>query len=207
MEDLVERLGSVPLARIVAWPPPGMATEEDLLREPAGRKRLCELVDGVLVEKPMATYESMLAAILIRLLGRFLDAHDIGTVTGADGLLRLADGLVRAPDVSFISWDHFPGHELPADPIFNVAPDLAVEILSPSNTAGEMDRKLSEYFAAGTRLVWIMDPVTWSVRVYTSPVDCSVCTVDGELDGGDVLPGFHLSVREWMDRAGRRKSS
>ena len=205
MADLVARLGSVPLDRIVAWPPPGTATEEDLLREPAGRKRLCELVDGVLVEKPMATYESVLATILSTLLWNFLDAHDLGVIAGEAGLLRLGQGLVRAPDVSFISWDQFPDRELPADAIFSAAPDLAVEILSPSNTEGEMDRKLREYFAAGTRLVWMMDPEAVTVSVYTSPEEWSVCTVDGELDGGDVLPGFRVSVREWMQKAGRRK--
>jgi Uma2 family endonuclease len=69
------------------------------------------------------------------------------------------------------------GRELPADPIFSVVPDLAVEILSPSNTVREMERKLREYFTAGTRLVWIVDPATSTARVYTSPVDCSVCKV------------------------------
>src|SRR6266705_2232546 len=84
LADLIERLGSIPLERIPAHPAPGTATEADLLRRPDGEKRLYELVDGVLVEKPMGFYESLLAALLIRFLGSFLDVHDLGIVLGAD---------------------------------------------------------------------------------------------------------------------------
>ena len=202
LAHVAERLGGIPVDRIVTWPLPGAATDEDLLREP----RLCELVDGVLVEKPMATFESLLAVILIRILGPYLDVHDSGIVLGADGLQRLAPGLIRAPDVSFISWNQFPDHELPAEAIFNVYPELAVEILSPTNTENEMARKRSEYFAAGARLVWIMNSEAVTVQVWTSPVDCSVHTIDDVLDGGDVLPGFRVSIRAWIEKAGRRKS-
>src|SRR3712207_3727837 len=105
LADLHERLGRVPLSRIRCHPAPGTATEADVLVYPRGEKRLCELVDGVLVEKPQGYYESLLAAWLIRFLGRFLDAHDPGMVLGADATLRLAPGLVRLPDVSFIAWE------------------------------------------------------------------------------------------------------
>jgi Uma2 family endonuclease len=201
MADVVERLGHVPLDRIAGRPAPGTATEADLLIEPGGNKRLCELVDCVLVEKPMASYESSLAIALAVILHAYLRHHRLGIVLGPDGLLRLKWGLVRAPDVSFISWSRFPGRKRPEGAIFSVAPDLAVEILSPSNTPEEMDRKIGEYFAAGTHLVWIMDPDAATVRVYTSPVQCSVRTVDDELDGGDVLPGLRVSIREWIQDA------
>jgi Uma2 family endonuclease len=197
LAHVADRLGGIPVDRIVRWPPPGTATDEDLLREP----RLCELVDGVLVEKPMATFESLLAIILVRILGPYLDVHDLGIVVGEAGLQRLAPGLVRAPDVSFISWDQFAGRKRPREAIFSVFPDLAVEVLSPTNTEKEMARKRGEYFAAGTRLMWIMDPESVTVQVWTSPVDCSVRTVDDVLDGGDVLPGFRVSIREWVERA------
>ena len=107
-----------------------MAAEEDLLREQDGNKRLCELVDGVLVEKPLATYESRLAFVLAAMLETFLYETGLGIGLGEAGFLRLAFGLVRAPDVSFISWERFPGRKRPPDRIFRVAPDLAVEILS-----------------------------------------------------------------------------
>src|ERR1043166_1829133 len=86
--DLLDRLG-VPPQRIRFHPPPGTATEADVLVRPNGEKRLFELVDGVLVEKPMGFYESLLAAWPIRLLGRFLDQHDLGFVLGVDATLRL----------------------------------------------------------------------------------------------------------------------
>src|SRR5438270_5199147 len=112
--ELHERLGGVPLYRIRCHPAPGTATEADVLIGSNGEKRLCELVDGVLVEKPMGFYESLVAALLIRILGSFVEEHDLGVVLGADGTLRLMPGLVRLPDVSFIAWEHFPNRELPA---------------------------------------------------------------------------------------------
>ena len=76
-----------------------------------------------------------------------------------------------------------------------------VEVLSPGNTAAEMDRKLCEYFDAGVELVWYVDPRARVVRVYKSYDDCVTLTEDDELDGGHVLPGFRLSIREWFERA------
>src|SRR5215213_8886450 len=83
---LHERLGGIPLVRIRRNPPPGTATEADLLR-PHGP--ICELIDGVLVEKPMGTKESLLAVRIVRLLGDFVEPGDLGVVLGADGVLRL----------------------------------------------------------------------------------------------------------------------
>jgi Uma2 family endonuclease len=205
LADLLERLGGVPPERIRLQPAPGTAREADVLACPHGEKRLCELVDGVLVEKPIGYYESLVAAILIRVLGNFLDQHDLGIVLGADATLRLVPGLVRLPDVSFVAWEQFPNRELPAEPIPDLVPDLAVEVLSEGNTAAEMNRKLREYFAAGVRLVWYADPDERTVRVYTSPTDVRLLTEDGTLEGEPVLPDFQLSVREWFDRAGRRR--
>ena len=205
-EEWHHGLGDVPLSRIVFDPWPGTATEQDLLTFVERDKRLVELVDGTLVEKPMGYYESLLAGVLIQLLRNFLDAHDLGIVLAADDPLRLASGLVRIPDVCFISWERFPNRELPAEPIPELAPDLAVEVLSESNTEAEMERKLREYFAAGTRVVWYVEPEPRTVRVYTSPSDVRLVGEAETLDGGTVLPGFQLKVREWFDRAGRRRS-
>jgi Uma2 family endonuclease len=206
LADVVERLGSIPLERIPARPAPGTATEADVLARPVGEKRLYELVDGVLVEKPMGFYESRLAVVLSRLLEEFLDRHDEGTVVGADATMRLEPGLVRLPDVSFISWERLPNRELPREPVPDLAPDLAVEVLSEGNTPAEMERKLREYFAAGTRLVWYLDPASRTATVYSSPESSVVLTEEDTLEGGDVLPGFRLPVREWFERAGQRRS-
>lgn len=205
LADLHERLGRVPLYRIRCHPAPGTATEADVLVYPTGEKRLYELVDGVLVEKPVGYSESLLAAWLIRFLGSFLDVHDLGMVLGADATLRLAPGLVRLPDVSFIAWERFPNRELPAEPIPDLAPDLAVEILSAGNTAAEMERKLQEYFSAGVRLVWYVYPEQHTVHVYTSRRAVRILHAEDILDGGTALPGFQLTIQEWFARAGRRR--
>jgi Uma2 family endonuclease len=207
LADLLDRLGHVPPERIRLHPAPGTATEDDVLVRPGGEKRLCELIDGVLVDKPMGYYESLLATLLISFLWRFLDEHDLGIVLGADATLRLAPGLVRLPDVSFISWDRFPDRRLPAEPIPDLAPDLAVEVLSPSNTEREMTRKLHEYFAAGCRLAWYVLPDERVVRVYTDPIAVRILHEDDVLDGSSVLPGFRLPIRDWFDRAGPRRDA
>lgn len=207
LADLLARLGGVPLERIRFHPYPGTAVEADVLARPDGEKRLCELVEGVLVEKPMGYYESRLAAVLIQVLGYYVEARDLGIVLGADATLRLAPHLVRLPDVCFISWRHFPNRELPAEPMPDLAPDLAVEILSRSNTEAEMARKRREYFDAGTTLVWIVDPPTRTARVYTRTEESVHVPVDGALDGGDVLPGFQFSLQEWFDRAGHQRGA
>jgi Uma2 family endonuclease len=203
--DLLDRLGGITPARVWFRPVPGTATEKDVIEVEARENRLCELVDGVLVEKAMGQYESRLAAVLIHYLEVFLDRHDLGVVYGADATLRLMPGLVRIPDVSFVSWDRLPGHELPAEPIPDLVPDLAVEVLSESNTEAEMKRKLREYFQAGSRLVWLVDPQTRTARVYTVPRRSRLVAEDEALDGGAVLPGFSLTLREWFQRAGRRR--
>lgn len=205
LADLHERLGGIPLERIRCHPAPGTATEADVLVHFNGEKHLCELVDGVLVEKPMGYYEARLAMCLGGLLDSFCTTHDLGIVLGADATLRLAPGLVRLPDVSFLAWEHFPNRELPAEPMPDLAPDLAVEVLSAGNTAAEMERKLHEYFAAGVRLVWYAYPEQRTVHVYTSPLHVRILTEDDSLDGGVVLPGFQLPIREWFRRAGRRR--
>lgn len=198
--DLLRRLPISP-ERILLSPRPGAATEEDLL----GCPRLCELVDGVLVEKAMGFYESRRAAALIYFLETYLAQNPIGFVLDGSGMCRVEPGQVRLPDVSFYSWDHFPGKALPADTqVLGLAPDLAVEALSPGNTPEEMDRKRREYFAAGTKLYWEVDPAARTVKVYTNVRRHKLAGEDGTLSGGNVLPGFSLGVREWFEKAGKR---
>src|SRR5271166_822729 len=101
-------------------------------------------------------------------------------------------GQVDISDVAFTSRERLPGRERPGKPIPDLAPDLAVEILSKGNTKAEMKRKLAEYFQAGTRQVWPVDPRKRTVRVHTSP-DQSVLLEEGDtLLAGDILPGFRL---------------
>jgi Uma2 family endonuclease len=195
--DLLDDLGNIPPNRILLFPSPGTATEADVLRmDGRADRRLCELVDGTLVEKGMGLRESLLAVFISSLLRPYCHQHNLGIVTGEQGALRLWEGLVRIPDVAFISWDMLPGRRIPDEPIPDLAPDLAVEVLSESNTRAEMERKRGEYFRAGTRLVWEVDPGTRSVAVYTQPDSPTILRDADILDGGPVLPGFSLPLSE-----------
>lgn len=202
--DLLHDLGDISPKRIRLRPAPGRATEKDVVRIEAQEDRLCELIDGVLVEKIMGAKESLLACILIRLLGNHLERNQLGVVLGEAGMLQLRPRLVRIPDVSFISWDQMPSGEFPSEPVPSLFPDLAVEVLSRGNTAGEMTLKVSEYFAAGSRLVWIIDPESQSAEVYTAPDECRHLKATQSLDGGDVLPGFKLPLKELFATKRRR---
>jgi Uma2 family endonuclease len=114
--------------------------------------------------------------------------------------------LVRTPDVSFISWDRLPDRKLPAEPIPDLVPDLAVEVLSATNTAEEMRLKLKDYFKAGVSLVWFIDPATQTAEAFTSPKKKTSIGRGGSLDGGRVLPGFRLTLESLLARAaGRRR--
>jgi Uma2 family endonuclease len=182
-------------------PFPGSATERDVIDVHDRENRLCELVDGALVEKVMGFDESRIAILLGAYLVNFLDDHDLGTVLGADGMMRLFPGLVRIPDTAFISWGRFPKRQRRRGEIPLVVPDLVVEVLSAGNTPKEMSRKLDEYFRAGVRLVWYVDPKKRTVRVYTARDTSALLRENQSLDGGDVLPGFSLSIRKWFAKA------
>ena len=169
LADLLERLGGIAPGRVLYQPAPGRATEADLLEVATHDDRLYELVDGALVEKAMGYEESLLAGAILSWLRGFIIPRNLGFVSGPDGTMRLFPGLVRIPDVAFASWDRFPNRRRTADPIPDLVPDLAVEVQSESNTAAEMDRKRREYFKAGVRLVWMIEPRARTATVYTAP--------------------------------------
>lgn len=206
LAELLEQLGGISPRRVRYHPFPGTATEADVLALlEAPRKRLCELIDGVLVEKAMGFNESMLAGVVIEKMNGFVRPRNLGIVTVPDGPMRLWVGRIRYPDVAFTSWDRLPGRRPPRVPIPDLAPDLAVEVLSDSNTPAEMALKRQDYFSAGTRLVWEIDPETRSARVYTDPDTFTELTAAGTLSGGEVLPGFALPLAEVfaeLDRQG-----
>lgn len=122
-----------------------------------------------------------------------------------DGMTRTGQN-VRLPDVCFFSWSRFPNRLLPQGAILDMAPDLAVEIISPSNTPAEMNRKLQEYFLGGSSLVWFIYPDPPHARIYTTPDRFEEIDQTGTLEGGELLPGFSLPLQQLFDRAGRRQA-
>ena len=120
-----ERFGPMPLHRICFDPAPGTATEEDVIAWEARSNRLFELIDGVLVEKTMSSFESFLAAMLVRLIGNFVYPKNLGIVLGADGMLKIMPDMIRIPDVCFIAKEKLPGKFSPDIPVSSLVPDLA----------------------------------------------------------------------------------
>jgi Uma2 family endonuclease len=138
----------------------------------------------------------VLAIELARILGNFVRRRKLGTLAGEAGMLRLSPGLVRIPDLSFVSRVRLAHHRRARAPILPLAPDLAIEVLSEGNTPREMARKVREYFDPGCRLVWLVDPRTRTVAVYTSVAKPTILTEKQTLTGGDVLSGLRLPLRK-----------
>jgi Uma2 family endonuclease len=121
---------------------------------------------------------------------------------GPDAMQRVAAEQIRLPDAAYYGWHRFPNRNIPAGSYLEVAADLAVEVISPSNTKREMTTKLQEYFSAGSRLVWYVYPQQREVHVFTSPDTCTVLPESETLTGGEVLPGFELSLSKLFSQFG-----
>ena len=145
----------------------------------------------------MGVRRAGIAVNIIILVGSYIRQHKLGIKsTSADGPVRLFPAGLGSLISPFCSWDRLPGRKWPMVPIPHLAPDLVVEVLSKSNTRPEMERKLKEYFEAGVRMVWMVDPKKRTVRVYTA-IDQSILLDERQsLDGGTILPGFVLSLKD-----------
>jgi Uma2 family endonuclease len=157
-----------------------------------------ELVRGQVVREPPAGYQhGRIAARIGAILHIFVQEHGLGDVIGAETGFVLSDEppTVRAPDAAFVA-----AGRLTSDPVgfAPLAPDLAVEIVSPSNTVSEIHDKVIDYLDAGTRLVWVVDPRTRTVITYRSREEIRLLTEDEDLDGNAVLPGFRLKLSELL---------
>lgn len=194
LADLLNRLGGIAPERVRYYPAPGTATVADAVEIEAKESRLCELVDGVLVEKEMGFKEASLAGAILACLRAWIVPRKLGKVVGADGMMQLIPDLVRIPDVSYISRERMPAGKVPDEAAPLLVPDLAVEVLSPSNTVAEMRRKRNEYFDAGVRIVWIVDPAARTVAVYTTAENHQIFKESDTLDGGAVLFGFTMEL-------------
>ncbi len=171
----------------------------ELSHLPGNAEKRFELSEGELIEMPPAGGEHGGVTLnLSQPIWAFVRQHDLGYVTAAETgyiLFKNPHGAdtVRAPDFGFVAKERLP-EGLPQGYI-PLAPDLAVEVVSPNDAADEIQRKVSEYLRYGTRLVWVAYPRSKSVVVHTTEKAVTV-VIDGVLDGGDVLPGFSLPVRE-----------
>ncbi len=160
-----------------------------------------ELVRGWLVrEPPPMELHGSLQARLGSFVLAFVERENLGlVVTETHYVLREDPRIVRCPDVAFVARARLEGDD-PQDTHFRRgAPDLAVEILSPSNRRAEVVEKVAEYLVAGARAVWVVDPRKHSVTVHRPGADSRVYRAEDELDGGEVLPGFRLPLSRLFD--------
>jgi Uma2 family endonuclease len=169
----------------------------EIAQRPENAEKRLELWNGVILEvAPPTSKHSVIVARILAFLFVFVEARNLGYVTGADGGYILAPGYTFIPDVGYISKERQP--QIP-DPLFTSAPDLAVEVVSPSNSPRELLTKIELYLAYGTRLVWVVYPNEQIVDVYRLADDGGLhihkFTHEDTLDGEDVLPEFQLPVK------------
>jgi Uma2 family endonuclease len=181
-------------------PPPAepesrLVTAEEFLQ--LGSKMACaELIAGRVIElSPAGAEHSSLGGRVFARLLAHADDTDAGMCTTADGgyVLSRDPDVVRAPDAAFVARDRLPDGRAPRM-FFEGAPDIAVEVMSPSEAAGEIEAKTQQYLRAGTRLVWIIYPDEKLARVWRADGTTTLIEEDGSLVGEDVLPGFELPL-------------
>jgi Uma2 family endonuclease len=174
----------------------GLVTSSSPLTLPIPDDILHEVVDGEVVEKPVGSTEVEIANILNGRLRIFARTRRLGR-----GLMEMifridaAKDLQRRPDVAFVSHSRWPVHRrVPSVAVWDLVPDLAVEVVSPRNTAFEVQRKIHEYFDAGVSQVWIVYPSQREISVFTAANQVEILQLGQDLDGGDLLPGFQLPL-------------
>lgn len=178
-------------------------TPDDLLTMPDGD--WYELVDGQLVERKMSVLSSFVAGLIFQLLSGHCRAKRLGWVLPEGTSFQCfpqAPRRVRRADTAFIAGDRLTPAEVAQQGHCTVAPDLAVEVVSPKDLAYEVDQKVAEWLEAGVRLVWVVNPRTQFVRVCRADGTDVRLGVGDELTGGDVLPDFRCRVAELFDLSG-----
>ena len=176
-------------------------TAAELLALPDDGCHRYALVRGRLITmSPSSSKPAIVAGRVFRPLSNFVEEQRLGVCGGADWGFRLATDpdTVRSPDCAFVRAERVPAEGLP-DGFWPGAPDLAVEVLSPSNRFAEILERVEDYLAAGTRLIWILDPERRTARVFRPDRAPIVVGEHGVLSGEDVLPGFTLRLAEvWV---------
>ena len=153
-----------------------------------------ELIEGELV-KTMSTgfIYGIIAQRIGRFVGNFADEHNLGEVAAAETGFILGEETYRGADGAFISNENLGKYGYPQG-FFPTAPDIAIEVVSPSNTSEEMMQKVNLYLQNGSRIVWIIYPQTKVITVYRQNNVVSLLRETDTLDGEDVLPNFRLPV-------------
>ena len=169
-------------------------TPEDLLELPEGKQ--FELIDGQLLEKHMGLLECRIAYLITGLIAAFVEPRQLGSGFGSELGYRcfpFAPMRIRKPDASFISSQRLIP-DMFSEGFATIAPDLAIEVVSPHDLYCEVEAKIDEYLRAGVRLVWVINPDRHVVRVHRLDGSVSEVSRDGQLSGEDVLPGFSTPV-------------
>jgi Uma2 family endonuclease len=170
-------------------------TPEQLLTMPDGDR--FELVDGQLVERKMSKWSSYVAGNIYQQLKNYVDDHNIGWVYPEGTSYQCFPGAptkVRRPDVSLVALDRMSLDDALAEGHIRIAPDLAVEVLSPNDLAYEIDHKVGEYELAGVKLIWVVNPESKTVRVHRADGTVTVLREAEELEGEGVVPSFRCRV-------------
>jgi Uma2 family endonuclease len=176
---------------------PTLTTADELFMMPDDGFRY-ELVRGEVRRMPPAGSEHGAVAVNIAVvIAQFVKANGLGVVFGAETGFKIASDpdTVRAPDLAFVRRERIPEAGIPRG-FWPGAPDLAVEVVSPGDTYTEVEEKVHDWLNAGTRMVLVLNPRTYTVAVYTSHTDVVRLTELDTLDGGEVLPGFTCRVAE-----------
>jgi Uma2 family endonuclease len=172
-------------------------TAEELEQRPQSDAHV-ELVKGEVITVPPAGHEhGKFAALIIIRLGEFVLKHKLGNLYSSEtGFILSRDpDTVRAPDAAFVSNERV-AQQRRKEGFFEGAPDLAIEVISPSDLEEDVAAKVLDYLQAGTRLVWLIRPRTRTVTVYRSLASIRLLTEADRLEGEEVLPGFAITVRE-----------
>jgi len=174
----------------------GVLTADELLYLHLPDKQV-ELVRGKLIVREPPGYQHGLVALsLARLLANYAHDHNLGVVVAAETGFRLFSNpdTVRAADAAFIGRERAP--EPPPRGYLALAPDLVVEVVSPSDRPGEVQGKVSDWLTAGSRVVWVLDPGRHRAIVYRADGSVDLLSEHDVLDGEDILPGFSCSLAE-----------
>lgn len=170
-------------------------TEQELMSLPKEGYKY-ELIQGELIMGPAGIEHEEIGANLLTALRRFVSERKLGIVCGSSAGYWMKSGNLRSPDVSFIRKERLQGYKRPPKGFFQGSPDIAIEILSPTDTVEGLHGKIVEYFENDTKLAWVVNPEEQTVLIYHSPQPSKLLTKNDLLDGEEILKGFTFPIAE-----------